>query len=964
MRRTKKSMIGYFFFSMLICYFVGESCSAALIPKSAWRLVLVDSEETVREDGAAENAFDGSTSTIWHTQWSSAAPSPPHEIRIDLGAQYQLTEFRYLPRQDGSSNGRIGQYEFYVSTDGVNWGSAAASGTFVNDASEKVVPFSSKTGQFVRLRALSEVNGRPWTSMAELSLADITSGTVTSFFPDWKNITNGPFNLQTPAQVVNPVLTAHDVTDVPADFVADPFLFREGSLWYMFFEVLKSNTGLGVIGLAQSYDGFLWQYKQIVLSESFHLSFPMVFKLGDVYYMIPETYQKSEVRLYRATNFPYGWTYAGTLISGRYFVDPQVFYYNNKWWMFVSTTGNSNCYLYYSSNLTAGWLEHPASPIVRNDATKARGGGRAFVFDSDRIIRVAQNTGPSYGAQVRAFEVDLLTENVYQEHEIAESPILKKGVENWSFGAAHQFDPWWDGYLWICSADGHSGDGKWTIGIYVAQDDSSPNGIIDLPQSNVTITKGSSVNFSGSGSDSDNDLPLTYRWNFGAGSGLPDSTTEDPGAVHFNSPGTFTVTLTVTDGKGISDPTPDTRTIVVAENSSGLISKSAWRLVLVDSEETVREDGAAENAFDGSTSTIWHTQWSSAAPSPPHEIRIDLGAQYQLTEFRYLPRQDGSSNGRIGQYEFYVSTDGVNWGSAAASGTFVNDASEKVVPFSSKTGQFVRLRALSEVNGRPWTSMAELSLAGSIVSSGNQPPNGQITLPALNVSIQVGGSVTFACSGTDAENNLPLQYKWQFGSGSGVADKTVKDPGAVQFNNIGVFTVTLTVSDSLGNADATPDTRTVTVTNSGAALIPKNGWVLRYCDSQEVVGENGAATNAFDGNASTIWHTEWLSADPAPPHEIQIDLGASYLISSFRYLPRQDGAVNGGIKQYEFYVSADGINWGTVSASGSFARSTTEKDVTLSTSKSGRYIRLRVLSELNSKPWTSVAEISLIGTLN
>jgi hypothetical protein len=31
-----------------------------------------------------------------------------------------------------------------------------------------------------------------------------------------------------------------------------------------------------------------------------------------------------------------------------------------------------------------------------------------------------------------------------------------------------------------------------------------------------------------------------------------------------------------------------------------------------------------------------------------------------------------------------------------------------------KAGQFVRLKALREVNGRPWTSMAELSLIGSL----------------------------------------------------------------------------------------------------------------------------------------------------------------------------------------------------------------------------------------------------------
>ena len=72
-------------------------------------------------------------------------------------------------------------------------------------------------------------------------------------------------------------------------------------------------------------------------------------------------------------------------------------------------------------------------------------------------------------------------------------------------------------------------------------------------------------------------------------------------------------------------------------------------------------------------------------------------------------------------------------------------------------------------------------------------------------------------------------------------------------------------------------------------MIPHTTWTLQYVDSQELVGENGAATNSFDGSTSTFWHTQWLTSNPPPPHEIQINLGGSYTLSGFRYLPRQDG---------------------------------------------------------------------------
>ena len=136
----------------------------------------------------------------------------------------------------------------------------------------------------------------------------------------------------------------------------------------------------------------------------------------------------------------------------------------------------------------------------------------------------------------------------------------------------------------------------------------------------------------------------------------------------------------------------------------------------MDSQELIGSDGRGVNGFDGNTGTIWHTQYLNGAPAPPHEIQINLGSSANLNGFVYVPRQDGSSHGWIGQYEFYVSTDGVNWGSPVATGTFANTATAKQVSFAPKTGQYVRLRALSEVNGLPYTSMAELYVQGSCIA--------------------------------------------------------------------------------------------------------------------------------------------------------------------------------------------------------------------------------------------------------
>ena len=63
------------------------------------------------------------------------------------------------PPGQGRPNGMVAQYQFYASTDRNNWGTAVASGTFNCDRDEKRVMFTRKTARYIRLVALSEING-------------------------------------------------------------------------------------------------------------------------------------------------------------------------------------------------------------------------------------------------------------------------------------------------------------------------------------------------------------------------------------------------------------------------------------------------------------------------------------------------------------------------------------------------------------------------------------------------------------------------------------------------------------------------------------------------------------------------------------------------------------------------------------------------------------------------------------
>src|SRR5215471_884555 len=131
----------------------------------------------------------------------------------------------------------------------------------------------------------------------------------------------------------------------------------------------------------------------------------------------------------------------------------------------------------------------------------------------------------------------------------------------------------------------------------------------------------------------------------------------------------------------------------------GTISQQQMRVVSVDSQELIGENGAATNAIDGNPATFWHTEWFQQTAPLPHTLVLDLGSQYQIDGFRYLPRQDGIDNGTIASYQFYVSPDGVIWGNAVTAGILAADTTEKTVRFPATLKRYVRLVALSEING-------------------------------------------------------------------------------------------------------------------------------------------------------------------------------------------------------------------------------------------------------------------------
>ncbi len=264
-----------------------------------------------------------------------------------------------------------------------------------------------------------------------------------------------PLKLHPAMSNANPVLTRDDVTDVPAVFVADPFMIRVSDRWYMFMEVMNWVSNKGEIGLATSADGLHWDYEQLVLVEPFHLSYPHVFIHAGEYYMVPEARQCGSVCLYRATRFPTDWELHTRILEGSSLVDASPFYRDDRWWMLVGSNDPADTLrLYGSRSLDGTWIEHLASPLIVGNAQLARPAGRVVTVGS-RTFRLAQNCSPEYGLDVRAVEINELSESSYRESPFDSNPILSGSGSGWNARGMHHLDAHCmeDG-SWLACVDG------------------------------------------------------------------------------------------------------------------------------------------------------------------------------------------------------------------------------------------------------------------------------------------------------------------------------------------------------------------------------------------------------------------------------------------------------------------------------------------------------------------------------
>lgn len=217
--------------------------------------------------------------------------------------------------------------------------------------------------------------------------------------------------------------TAQAIAMPPNRLWADPFLITEQGRTYCFFEDFDYATGLGHIGVGVLTDQGM-DYIGPAHVAPHHLSYPFVFRQGDAIYMMPETHQAGRLEIWKATDFPTGWTLHATAFEGVGLADTSLLFWQDDWWIFTNICRDGfgdfcgELHLFRTEGPELNWIEpHPLNPVVIG-ADTARGGGRVHVVNGALYRASQDNSGGVYGYGLNIMQVDALTPQEYREHRL------------------------------------------------------------------------------------------------------------------------------------------------------------------------------------------------------------------------------------------------------------------------------------------------------------------------------------------------------------------------------------------------------------------------------------------------------------------------------------------------------------------------------------------------------------------
>ena len=377
------------------------------------------------------------------------------------------------------------------------------------------------------------------------------------------------------------------------------------------------------------------------------------------------------------------------------------------------------------------------------------------------------------------------------------------------------------------------------------------------------------VSFDGSGSSDPDGSISSYAWDLGNGR----TATGPTASANYTQPGTYTVTLTVTDNRGATGVA--TKEIVVTGAPNVLPSAVITTVSVAGTIPlTVNLSGGNSSDPDGSiVSYAWDLGNGQTATGPSAQAVFTSAGSYTVT----LTVTDDRGATAVQTLTIDVSEDS----NIPPSASFTSDVSSGTAPLvvnfdgsaSSDVDGSVASYAWNFGNGQngagatpaavtytlPGTYTATLTVTDNRGARGtvtktitvNRPPN-QSPTAAVAAAPATGSApllVQLSSAGSSDADGAITGYLWNFGNGSG---SNSPNPSAV-YTTPGTYPVSLTVTDNDGASSV--KSLTVVVSAPNVAPVPSIAATPLTGSAPLLVNVSGAASSDADGSiVSYAWN--------------------------------------------------------------------------------------------------------------
>lgn len=206
-------------------------------------------------------------------------------------------------------------------------------------------------------------------------------------------------------------------------YIADPFGCPTANGDYcVLVEDLDHTDGHGVVASYRvAPDGKVRSGPSPVRKFPTHVSYPSLVRVGEEWWMVPESARANDVTAYRFD--PDAATVAGvaaTLMKGLALRDPTLFEWQGLWWLFATDGAmGSNTHLraWWAESPPGPWQQHAIDPLCI-DVRSARGAGSPFEIDGV-LYRPGQDNSVSYGGALTVKRVLELTPDRFREEWVS-----------------------------------------------------------------------------------------------------------------------------------------------------------------------------------------------------------------------------------------------------------------------------------------------------------------------------------------------------------------------------------------------------------------------------------------------------------------------------------------------------------------------------------------------------------------